>query len=406
MVKLCQVLACSLALFIATCLAANGQVRRLEDSIKIGVLTDMNGPLSGATGRGSIEAVRMAVEDFGSVVNGRRIEIVTGDHQNKPDIGSAIARKWFDVDHVDVIVEAANSAVGLAVVEIARPLNKILLIGAASSDFTGTACAPTSIQWTWDTYSASTGIVNAVFNPTSDKWFFITSDFAFGHALEQDGTKAIDRLGGKVVGRTRVPFGTNDFSSFLLQAQQSKASVIALATAGADTVNLMKQAAEFGLTKPGSARVVPMQIMLTEIKAIGSELGQGIHTLFAFHHDRSPEAKSWSSHFFERANAMPTQIQAGDYSAVRHYLQAVKTTGTAEPLTVVATMKATPVDDMFATGGIVRPDGSLVHDMYLVQIKSPPESTGPWDLVRIVKTIPGNQAFRPLSESECPLVRK
>jgi branched-chain amino acid transport system substrate-binding protein len=381
-------------------------VRAAEDAIKIGVLADMNGPLSSASGRGSLEAARMAAEKFGWSIKGKRIEVISAEHLNKPDLGAAIARQWFDVEHVDAIVDLSNSAVGFAVVEVARPRNKIVLVsGPGSSDFTGKACAPTSIHWTWDTYAAGNGAVKAMFGPGADTWFFIASDFAFGHALERDGSRAVEKLGGKVVGRVRPPFNSSDFSSFLLQAQQSSASVIALATGGQDTVNLVKQAAEFRLAKPGT-RVIPMQLMIDEVKAIGLELGQGSYATMAFHHDISLEAGTWSQRFFERMEAMPTQIQAGTYSAVRHYLQAVNDSGTDEPLTVIARMQETPVNDMFATGGRIRRDGRMVHDMYLVRIKTPAESSNPWDLVKIIKTIPGDEAFRPLSESECPLVQK
>jgi branched-chain amino acid transport system substrate-binding protein len=390
---------------IATGIAGSAHPQTPEGVIKVGVITDMNGPLASATGRGSVEAARMAAEEFGFSINGRRIEILSADHQNKPDIGATIVRRWFDVEQVNVVADIANSAVGFAIVEIARPRNKIVLIGAGSSDFTGKACAPTSIHWTWDTYGASTGSVKAVFGPGADKWFFITSDFAFGHALERDGTAAVVKLGGTVVGRVRAPFGTSDFSSFLLQAQQSNASVIAFGTAGADTVNLIKQAAEFRLAKPG-VRVIPLQLMIDEVKAIGLELGQGNFALMAFHHERSPEAKAWSQRFFDRVNAMPTAIQAGTYSAVRHYLQAIKDAGTDEPLAVVAKMRATPVNDMFATGGYLREDGRMVHDMYLTEIKTPAESTGPWDLVKILKTVRGDEAFRALADSECPLIKR
>ena len=266
----------------------------------------------------------MAAEEFGWSINGRRIEIISADHQNKPDIGAGIARQWFDVEHVDVIADLTNSAVGFAVVEVAKPRNKIVLVsGPGSSDFTGKACAPTSIQWTWDTYAAATGTARAMVGPDANTWFFIASDFAFGHALERDAASAVEKLGGKVVGQVWPPFNNSDFSSYLLQAQQSKASVIAFATSGQDTVNLVKQAAEFNLAKPGT-RVVPMQMMLDEVKAIGTQLGQGDYATVAFHHDRSPEARNWAQRFFERMKAMPTQIQAGTYSAVRHYLQAVK----------------------------------------------------------------------------------
>lgn len=383
-----------------------GPSRGGESSVKIGVMADMNGPLSTASGRGSLEAVRMAADEFNWSVNGKPIEIISADHQNEPDIGAAIARRWFDVEHIDVIADLTNSAVGFAVVEIARPLNKIVLVsGPGSSDFTGKACAPTSIQWTWDTYAAATGSVRAIIGPDANTWFFIASDFAFGHALEHDATMAVEKLSGKVVGRVWPPFNNADFSSFLLRAQQSGASVIAFATAGQDTINLMKQAAEFGLVKPGT-RVVPMQLMLDEVKAIGLQLGQGNYATMAFHRDRSPEASSWAQRFFERMKAMPTQIQAGTYSAVRHYLQAVKDSGADEPLVVLTKMRATPVNDIFASGGYIREDGRMVHDMFLVQIKTPAESKDSWDLVKIIKIIPGDEAFRPLSESECPLLKK
>lgn len=375
-----------------------------DEVIKIGVITDMNGQLASATGRGSVEAAHMAAEEFGASIAGRRIQILEADHQNKPDIGSAIVRQWFDADHVGAVADIANSAVGLAIVEIARPRNKVVLIGAGSSDFTGKACAPTSIQWTWDTYEAATGTVEAVFGPGADKWFFITSDFAFGHALERDAAAAIEKRGGIVAGRVRVPFGAADFSSFLLQAQQSRASVIALATAAGDTVNLMKQAAEFRLGNAGTL-VVPLQLMIQEVKAMGLDVGQGHSALMAFHHEQSAQAKAWSLRFFERMHAMPSAIQAGTYSAVRHYLQAIKDAATDEPLAVVARMRDTPVNDMFAAGGYIREDGRMVHDLALGQIKAPAESTGPWDLMKIVRTVRGDAAFRPLAASECPLVR-
>jgi branched-chain amino acid transport system substrate-binding protein len=376
------------------------------DTIKIGVMVDMNGPLASASGGGSVEAARMAAEDFGWSIKGKRIEVISADHQNKPDLAASVARRWFDVEHVDIIADLSSSSVGFAVVQIARPLNKIILLsGPGSSDFTGKACAPTSIQWTWDTYAAATSAVKAVFNQGASSWFFITSDFAFGHALERDATRQVEREGGKVIGHVRPPFNSADFSSFLLQAQQSKASVVAFATGGQDTINLVKQAAEFGLAQSGM-RLVPMQMMIDEVKGIGLELGQGNYAIMAFYHDRSPEAKAWSQRFFQRVKSMPTQIQAGTYSAVRHYLQAVKDSDADEPLAVAAKMRGTPVDDMFANGGHIREDGRMVHDMYLVQIKAPAESSGPWDLVKVIKTIPGDEAVRPLSESECPMVQR
>jgi branched-chain amino acid transport system substrate-binding protein len=401
---------CSLKLCLPFAFAAglcgHAMAQVSDDVIKIGVITDMNGPLSSAGGRGSVEAARMAAEEFGGSIDGKRIEIVSADHQNKPDIGAAIARRWFDVEHVDAIADIASSSVGFAIVELARARNKVVLVsGPGSVDFTGKACAPTSIHWTWDTYAAATATVSAVFSPKRSTWFIITDDLAFGHALERDAERTIEKLGGKIVEHVRVPFGTADFSSFLLRAQQSKAQVVALATAGQDTVNLIKQASEFGLARSG-IEVVPLQLMLDEVKAVGLPLGQGASVLMAFDSNRSRDAASWSKRYFDRMNAMPTAIQAGTYSAIRHYLQAVKDSGTDEPLATVAKMKATPVNDMFATAGFIRDDGRMVHDMYLVRIKSPAESNEPWDLVKIVKTVPGDEAFRPLSESDCPLIKK
>jgi branched-chain amino acid transport system substrate-binding protein len=394
------------ALAVVAAFSTTKPTRAADGTIKIGVLVDMNGPLSTASGRGSLEAARMAAEDFKWSVGGKRIEIISADHQNKPDIGAAIARQWFDVERVNVIVDLSNSSVGFAVVEVARPLNKIVLLsGPGSSDFTGKACAPTSIHWTWDTYAAAAGAVQGTMGPDADTWFFIGSDYAFGRALERDGANAVERLGGKVVGNVWAPFNNADFSSFLLQAQQSGAKVIGFATAGQDTINVVKQAAEFGLAKPNKS-VTPMQLMIDEIKAIGLPLGQGNFATMAFHHDRSPEAKAWAQRFNERMNFMPSQIQAGVYSAVTHYLRAVREAGSEDSLTVVAKMKATPINDIFASNGFIRDDGRMVHDVYFVQIKSPGESNGPWDLVKIIKTIPGDQAFRPLSDSECPLVKK
>ena len=356
-----------MALTFATGLASSGKAQISDDVIKIGVMADMNGPLSTASGR----ARSKQPDGSGTIgwsVHGKPIEIISADHQNKPDIGAAIARHWFDVEHVDVIADLTNSAVGFAVVEVARPLNKIVLVsGPGSSDFTGKACAPTSIQWTWDTYAAATGSAQAIVGPDANTWFFIASDFAFGHALERDAASAVEKLGGKVVGRVWPPFNNSDFSSYLLQAQQSKASVIAFATAGQDTVNLVKQASEFKLAKPGT-RVVPMQMMLDEVKAIGPELGQGDYATLAFHHDRSPEAKPGRA--FLRADEGNANADLGRNLFGGAPLSAGRQgSGTDEPLAVLAKMRTTPVNDIFATRGYIREDGRMVHDMYLVQIK-------------------------------------
>jgi branched-chain amino acid transport system substrate-binding protein len=393
------------ALFIAVLAASARPGWAADDVVKIGIMGDMNGPLSSASGKGSVEAARMAAEEFGWSINGKRIEVISADDQNKPDLGAAIARQWFDVEHVDVIGVLSNSAVGFAIVEIARPQSKIILVsGPGSSDFTGKACAPTSFHWTWDTYAMANGAVSAIFGPDADTWFLVMTDLAFGHAFDRDATRTIEKRGGKILGRVRPPFAIADFSSFLLNAQSSGAKAIALGTAGQDTVNIVKQAAEFGLTR--QAKLVPLQLMIDEVKAIGLSAGQGSLVPMAFYHDKSADAKQWSLRYFERMKAMPTQIQAGTYSAVRHYLLSVRHTGTTQPPAVAAKMRQMPVNDIFATDGYIRDDGRMVHDMYLTQIKMPAESHDQWDLVKIVRTIPGSEAFRPLSDSECPAVRK
>jgi branched-chain amino acid transport system substrate-binding protein len=392
-------------LFIAALAASARPGWTSDDVVKIGIMADMNGPLSSASGRGSVEAARMAAEEFGWSINGKRIEIISADHQNKPDLGAAIARQWFDVEHVDVIGDLSNSAVGFAIVEIARPQNKIILVsGPGSSDFTGKACAPTSFHWTWDTYAMANGAVSAIFGPDADTWFLVVTDLAFGHAFDRDVTRTIEKHGGKILGRVRPPFAITDFSSFLLNAQSSGAKAIALGTAGQDTVNIVKQAAEFGLTR--QAKLVPLQLMIDEVKTIGLSAGQGSLVPMAFYHDKSAGAKQWSLRYFERMKAMPTQIQAGTYSAVRHYLLSVRDKRTTQPLAVATNMRKMPINDIFATDGYLREDGRMVHDMYLTQIKMPAESHDQWDLVKIVRTIPGSEAFRPLSDSECPAVRK
>jgi branched-chain amino acid transport system substrate-binding protein len=393
------------ALFIAVLAGPARPGWAADDVVKIGIMGDMNGPLSSASGKGSVEAARMAAEEFGWSINGKRIEVISADDQNKPDLGAAIARQWFDVEHVDVIGVLSNSAVGFAIVEIARPQSKIILVsGPGSSDFTGKACAPTSFHWTWDTYAMANGAVSAIFGPDADTWFLVVTDLAFGHAFDRDATRAIEKHGGKILGRVRPPFAITDFSSFLLNAQSSGAKAIALGTAGQDTVNIVKQAAEFGLTR--QAKLVPLQLMIDEVKAIGLSAGQGSLVPMAFYHDKSADAKQWSLRYFERMKAMPTQIQAGTYSAVRHYLLSVRHTGTTQPPAVAVKMRQMPVNDIFATDGYIRDDGRMVHDMYLTQIKMPAESHDQWDLVKIVRTIPGSEAFRPLSDSECPAVRK
>ena len=384
--------------------AATAQIS--GDVVKIGVLTDQSGNFSSLSGTGSVLAAEMAAADYGGTVAGKPIEIINADHQNKTDIGLQIARRWYDVDGVDAIVDVPNSAIVLGVQEIAKERNRVLLVsGGGTADLTGKACSPVGIHWTWDTYSFAVGSARALLEQGNDTWFFLTADFAFGAAMQRDATNVIEAGGGKVLGAVKHPLQSADFSSFLLQAQNSGAKIVALANGGSDTINSVKQAAEFGLTERGQ-KLAALAIYITDVHAIGLKGSQGLVLTTAFYWDRNDETRAWSRRFFARHGAMPTQAQAGVYSAVMHYLKAIAATGTDEARAVVTRMKATPVDDFFARGGKIRADGRMVHDMYLAQVKKPEESHYAWDYYKILRTIPGDQAFRPLSESECPLIVK
>ncbi len=391
----------------ASVLMAMPAAAQISDNVvRIGVLTDMNSVFAAAGGAGSVEAARIAVEEFGSSVAGKPIELIFADHQNKPDVGAAIARKWVDIDKVDAIVDLPNSAVALAVVEILRPLNRVALIsGGGSSDLTGKACSATTAQWTYDTYATSSGSARAMMDRGGNTWFFITADYAFGHALERDVANKVRQLGGTVLGSVKAPLGSPDFSSFLLQAQAAKPKVLGLAVGGNDSGTALKQSYEFGLPQSG-IQIIGLQSVLTDIHAVGLSTAKGMLETTAFYWNRTAESRAWSKRYFERTKAMPTMMQAGNYSAVRHYLQAIKDTGTDDGLKVMAKMRATPVRDMFADNGKLREDGRMVHDMYLLQVKTPEESKEPWDYYKVLATLPGDQVFRPMSEGECPLIKK
>ena len=370
--------------------------------IRVGVLTDMSGPFSSITGPGAVVAARLAAEEFGMEVNGRKIEILSADHQNKPDVGVAIAGEWFGKQGVDVVAELVGSAVAMAVVDVARRENRIALVsGAGTSDITGRGCGPTIFHWTWDSFGLARGTVKALMEQGGQDWFFITADYAFGHVQERDSTMELTRPGGRVKGSVRVPPNTTDYSAYLLQASASGATVLALATAGG-TMTALKQAREFGIERAGM-RVVPLQLTLAEAHAIGPEAVQGARTLTAFYWDRTPESRAWSQRYFARTQAMPTDMQAGVYSAVRHYLQAIKDGAGPNPTAIAAKMRATPVADAFAPSGTIRTDGRVVHDMYLVEAKKPAESTNPWDLFKVVGDLRGDQVFRRLGEGGCLL---
>jgi branched-chain amino acid transport system substrate-binding protein len=374
-----------------------------EGPVKIGVINDQSSIYADLSGPGGVEAARMAIEDFGGQVLGKKIELVFADHQNKPDVAASIVNKWLDVDNVDLVSDLPNSSAMLAVQEILRQKKKALVIVStgATSDFTGSKCSPYGIHWTYDTYALATGTGRTLVQEGGDTWFFLTADYAFGHALERDVSNFVKAAGGKVVGAVRHPFPNQDFSSFLLQAQASKAKIIGMANAGGDTINTIKQAAEFGIAK-GGQRLAGLLVFISDVHSLGLKTAQGIVLTTGFYWDRDDATRAWSKRFFERRKAMPTMTHAGVYSSVTHYLKAVQAAGTKDPLKVAAKMREIPVKDFFAPNGKVREDGRMVHDMYLVQVKSPEESKYPWDYYKILRTIPGDQAFRPLEEGNCP----
>jgi branched-chain amino acid transport system substrate-binding protein len=374
------------------------------DAVKIGVMNDQSGLYADLAGQGSVEAARMAVEDFGGSVNGAPIEVLSADHQNKPDVGSNIVREWIDVQDVDVVVDVPTSSVALAVTEIVKEKDRVFLVsGAATTELTGAACSPNTIHWTYDTYALAVGTGRAMVQEGGDSWFFITADYAFGHQLEADTAAIVEKEGGQVLGSVRHPLSSSDFSSYLLQAQGSGAKVIGLANAGTDTTNAIKQANEFGITQAGQ-QLASLLMFLTDIDALGLDVAQGLVMTTGFYWDMNEETRAWSERFNERAGQMPTMVQAGVYSAVTHYLNAIKEVGSDQAKAVVDQMRATPVNDFFAKDGRVREDGRMVHDMYLAQVKTPEESKGRWDYLKILRTIPADQAFLPIEESTCPLV--
>ena len=377
-----------------------------DDVLRIGVLNDQSGVYADLGGVGSVIAARMAVEDAGGKVLGRPVEVIDADHQSKADVGAAIARKWFDEDNVSVIVGFDNSSVALAVEQVALQKNRIAIAGAiGTTAFTGKDCTPNEAAWVYDAYALTNTLARSVVQRGGDTWFFITVDYALGHSLEADATAAVLAAGGKVLGHARHPINTSDFSSYLLQAQASGAKVVALANAGGDMINAIKQANEFGLTR-GGQKVVSLLTFITDIQSVGLTATQGLTSVTAFYWNRNDESRAWSKRFFERHKRMPTMAQAAVYSMVRHYLRAVEAAGADEAKAVMAKMRELPVNDFYAKNGRVRLDGRMVHDMYFVQVKTPAESTEPWDYYKVLETIPGDQAFRPLDQGGCPLVKQ
>lgn len=373
-----------------------------DNVIKIGILNDRSGAYADLGGEGSVVAAKMAAEEFGNAIDGVPIEIISADHQNKPDIGLGIVRRWFDVEKVDVVADISNSGVGFAVTTLANERQKIVLNASASSDFTGKACTRTSFQWIYSSYTNGYGLASALTKRKLDSWFLITVDYSFGHAFSADMRRAIEKNGGKVVGEVRHPLNTADFGSILLQAQSSGAKVIALANAGADMTTGVKQASEFGIT--ARQTLVAPTVFLTDIDSIGLAAAQGLQFVTAFYWDRDEASRAWSKKYFARQGRMPTMTQAGMYSAVRHYLHAVQAAKTDAALKVADKMRDLPVSDAFAPNGKVRADGQFLHDMYIARVKKPAESKQRWDYYDIVSTIAADEAFRPLSEGGCPLV--
>lgn len=375
-----------------------------DNLIKIGVLNDRSGPYTDNAGEGSVIAARMAAEEFGNAIDGVPIEIVSADHQNKADMGATIARRWFDTEKVDAIADITSSSVGFAVVELARSRNKVVLNASASSDFTGKACAPTAVQWVYNSYTNGYGLASAIAKRGDTTWYLQTVDIAFGHSFASDIRKALDANGGKTAGEVRHPLNSSDFSSFLLQAQATNAQVIALISGGADLINAVKQANEFQITK--QKKLVAPIVYLTDVDALGLPTAQGLQFVTAFYWDRTEASRSWSQKFFAKHGRMPTMAQAGTYSAVRHYLRSIQAIKSDNGLAVIAKMRDLPVSDAYTDNGVLRADGQMVHDMYLVRVKSPTESKARWDYYDVISTIKGDDAYRSLEQSECPYIRK
>ncbi len=385
--------------------AAPAQAQIAGDAIKIGILTDMSSLYSTTTGPGSVLAAQLAADDFGGEINGHKIVVLSGDHQNKPDVGASIVRKWIDTDGVGMIGDVPTSSVALAVQQIVREKNKVFLIsGGGTSELTGKSCSPNSIHWTYDTYSQSNVAARAVVARGGKAWYFISADYAFGAALEADARAIVTATGGTVLGATKHPLNNSDFSSQLLAAQASGAKVVGFANAGGDASNALKQAAEFGLQKSGIT-MVPLLIGASDIRGLGLPTAQGTVLAESWYWDLNDETRAFTKRFMEKQHNIPSAYHAGMYSATHAYLAAIKATGSDDAKTVIAKMKATEVNDMFAHGGHVRADGRMVHDYYLFQVKTPAQSTGPYDVYNLLATIPADQAFRPLNEGGCPLVQ-
>jgi len=395
----------TVAAMLMACSAAQAQVS--DDAVKIGVLTDHSGGFAYLVGKYSVEATQMAVDDFGGKVLGKPISVITADHQNKADIASAISRRWFETEGVDTITDVAGSAVALATQEIARSRGKVLLIsGAATTELTGKACSATTSQWSYDTYAFAKGTASQVTKQGGDSWYFLTSDYAFGHSLQRDASRFVEASGGKVLGSVRFPFGSPDFSSFLLQAQASKAKVIGLAMSGADLLSAIKQAREFGIAQSGQ-NLASLVIYINDIEGVGLNVAQGLTLTTSFYWDANDETRAWAKRFMERSGGfIPNLITAGTYASVLHYLKAVEAAGTDEGKAVAAKMKELPVNDFYNKNVQIRADGRVMHKTFLMKVKSPADSKYRGDFYQQLAEMSGDESFKPLAESECPLVKK
>jgi len=377
-----------------------------DGPVKIGVLSDMSSLYADPTGLGSVEAARMAVEDFGGKALGQPIEVVYADHQNKPDIGKTLADKWYDTEGVDVIADVPTSSVALVVENVSREKHKVLLLsGPASSDITGPACSAYAVHWTYDTYTLAHVTGGAMVKHGGDTWFFVTADYAFGHALERDTAAVVTASGGKILGDVAVPLNNQDFSSFMLQAQASKAKVIGLANAGGDTINSIKAAAEFGVVE-GGQKLAGLLVFITDVHALGLKTAQGLSVTSAFYWDLDDKTRAWSKRFFDRMHKEPTMVQAGVYGSVTHYLKAVQALGTKDADKVMAKMRETPINDFMTENGKIRIDGRVLRDSYLFEVKSPAESKSEWDTYKLIQKVGPDESIRPLDKGGCPLVAK
>ncbi|RYZ12287.1 MAG: ABC transporter substrate-binding protein [Comamonadaceae bacterium] len=379
-----------------------------DDIVKIGLILDMSGVYSDISGKGSVTAAQLAIQDFGGTVLGKKIELVTADHQMKADLASSRARQWFDEEKVDAIHDVTGSAASLAVLQVAKEKNKIAVFnGPATERFTNDLCTPVSMHWSYDSYALANTVARALVNQGKKDWFFLTVDYSGGYDLEKNAAAAVERGGGKVVGSVRHPLNTSDFSSFVLQAQASKASVIGLANAGGDTINAIRTARQFGMgTAKSSQSLAATLLFINDVHGLGLNAAEGMMLSEGFYWDMNDETRAFSKRYFEQVKRMPNMSQAGVYSSVTHYLKAIKAAGTDESLAVARKMRELPVNDFFAKNGKVREDGRMVHDMYLFQVKGTKESTRPWDYYKLIGTVKGDEAFRPLSESTCPLLKK